>query len=289
MNMTTPPLRTLALVAACTLAACQSPNDDFAALLEGEFNNAMTRTGADDATPHTHARYMRVRIDALPGALHYVEQSYGAGADRAAIYRQRLYQTQKNAGDSGLKTFIYTINPEDAARLKAGEDPHTWARTLDAKTLTPLAPGCEIDWRKSGDDFIGEQPQGRCRITGQNGAPDMALSDTLRLNADGFQTQTIATTPDGAPLFSEARPNLRKRVRFYVCTFNPGGGARLHDQDGEAATELGLVRLRRTERGLSVSLLRDGASVAHTEIDSVTKAGLLAGAEVACRAETVKS
>ena len=216
-------------------------------LWQGEYNNyadvlAAEANQADEPPSQTHYIYKLVESPNFERPVLYVEQAYGAGDDIDMVYRQRVYITTADAYRNELVTVIYSFNDEDDALMARGawRDPNK-LQGITEDDLTALPKGCEIFWNRVGEDVVGYQNYGVCRMTLPGTDLQIFLEDDLVLSSNGFTTFTRGWSVEGKEMiFGETAPHPRPKARRFLCTL-PGqtSPVSLHDQGGETLMQQG--------------------------------------------------
>ncbi len=260
--------RTLALlfVLATTMpAAAESPRailekdlEVFLGWFEGRFDNAEQvyferEMNVPEELRHEriHSIFAPVDLPEVGAHVMYVEQ-YSDG-DPDAIYRQRLYDFTLDETADAIVLTILTL-PDPPAVAGAHEDPTLLAGLTRADLGT--TPGCDVFWRRRANQFVGEIPDGACRVTSERLGTELVIDDDLLLTQDEIWIADRAETVAGDYVYGhpEGVPHKLRRVRPVSCWLagRTGSGedgwsfhrdVTLHDQGGRAWVATGPVDL----------------------------------------------
>ena len=148
----------------------------------GEFDNYFqvweqleTKAGGDKFN-HIHSVFAPITAPAFGPHAFYVKQ-YSDG-DSSKVYRQRLYSFGLNSQEQAIELKIYTP-PDENAFLDAHKDPAKLAGLTPEKMK--YAAGCEVYWKRAGDNFKGYMKDGACKFFSQRSQKTIVITDTLLL------------------------------------------------------------------------------------------------------------
>jgi hypothetical protein len=152
-------------------------------MFEGEFDNYAQawedkERKAEYPHEHIHSIFHRVNLPAVGEHVFYVKQ-YTDG-DPAKIYRQRLYNFTLDEKEQAIRLDIYTF-PDERAVTDAHLDPSKLAGLT--KDRLRATPGCEVYWRRRGEEFHGYMKP-TCRVNSQRLGKTIIITDDLKLNRD---------------------------------------------------------------------------------------------------------
>lgn len=191
-----------ALLASCTLTPPQSaPLDaeleELTTLLVGDYFSSPDG-GAREGRPI----YLRIRAVTPPaGRRHALYAEMRHDGPDGEFYRQTIYLFDESPGRSAnVATLLGVADRERAARLPA--DPGGLQRG-DVVTTPPLAPGCEMTWKRVPDGFTGRIDPAHCLITGKRGDQRRLESVTNVTTIDVGQLER-GFTQGGTLLFGKA-------------------------------------------------------------------------------------
>jgi hypothetical protein len=252
-------MRTLTTTAALValmlaIAAAPAPADDLEYDLRtmmdwfaGEFDNHQQHVEEVEAEtppdhPHEwiHSIFQPVELPVFGDHVFYVEQ-YTDG-DPTNIYRNRLYSFSVNDEVGAIQLTIYSFKDHEAV-VGAHEDPSKLADLTvdDVRTL----PGCEVFWKRQGDNFIGWMPDGACRVPSRRTGKTIIIDDDLVLTRNEIWIGDRAEDEDGNYVFGNKAgiPHKLQRSHDFACwaVVKDGGdgewgtaarGLTLHDQGG---------------------------------------------------------
>jgi hypothetical protein len=216
---------------------------------EGEFDNHLqyleeTEAEEPPEQPHEwiHSIFHPVELPEFGENVFYVEQ-YIDG-DPANIYRNRIYSFSINEEVEAIQLTIYSFKDHEAV-IGA----HLDASKLDGLTMEDVRtlPGCEVYWKKHGDNFIGWMPDGACRVQSRRTGKTIIIDDDLVLTKNEIWIGDRAEDEDGNYVFGNKLgiPHKLKRSHNFACWAvvknqdddewgTVARGLTLHDQGGRA-------------------------------------------------------
>lgn len=194
-----------------------------------------------EAVPErVHSIFHPVDLPELGAHVFYVQQSLNNDPER--IYRQRIYSFRPDETRMAVRLDIFT--PRDAAALK---DAHLHPERLRGLTQEQLTatPGCEVWWRRQGDQFIGWMDPEACRVRSRDGRT-LVIDDDLLLSKDQLWISDRARDERGDRVFGNTAgiPHQLRRATGFTCWMAvprqpPQEGwfyardLKIHDQGGE--------------------------------------------------------
>jgi hypothetical protein len=209
----------------------------------GEFDNyfqvweQQETKAAGDKFSHIHSLFAPVSAPAFGKHTFYVKQ-YSDG-DPSKVYRQRLYSFALNRKEQAIELKIYTP-PDEKAFLDAHKDPAKLA-ALTPETVK-YAPGCDVYWKRDGENFRGYMKEGACKFFSQRSQKNIVITDTLLLTKDEIWINDQARDEQGGYVFGNRQniPSKLKRVRWFTGwaavrkenseEYGPAFRFELHDQ-----------------------------------------------------------
>ena len=120
-----------------------------------------------------------------------------AAGDPARVTAQLLIAFEVVKG-RGIVQSVWSLTEPDRWR-DAHLDPDLF------KGLMPqdfsLVPGCEVEWRREGERFLGRNDPGRCRVPSRSGAGSVQLDYRVELGPDEYVvTDSTLGNPGGSVL-----------------------------------------------------------------------------------------
>jgi len=165
-----------------------------------------------DRHRHRHHTFAPVRISGLPGTLIYAQQHQHY--DPRDLYRQRVYSFAVNEAEEAIQLTIYT--PNDPARLTDMHlDPGKQA-ALSADDFF-LKPGCEVFWKKQGDQYEGYLKQNACSYYSERFQTEIFLNETLVMRQDALLLDDFAVDGDGNQVFGSAGNGPSVNLKYDTC------------------------------------------------------------------------
>ena len=250
------PLLVAALLS--SMASAQAADDpfqdilvrDMAEMLEmfpGEYDNQEQvyfekELGIDENLRHrrTHHHFVPVKVDGIPGETFYAHQYQHN--DPENIYRQRIYSFETDFEEMAIRLTIYT--PSNPEALRSGHRDTSIFENLSVGDFY-LKPGCEVFWKRSGDQFDGYLKEGACNYYSERFGKQIYLNETLMLSEGELWINDTAVDEDGNSVFGAANrgPSKNRKARIFKCwasmpkkdgswSFDPG--LMIHDQGGTA-------------------------------------------------------
>jgi hypothetical protein len=209
----------------------------------GEFDNYFQvweqreTKAAGDKFNHIHSVFAPVSAPGVGKHTFYVKQ-YSDG-DPSKIYRQRLYSFGLNQQEQAIELKIYTF-PDEKAYLDAHQDQSKLA------SLTPdkmkYQPGCDVYWKRDGDNFRGSMKDGACKFFSQRSQKTIIINDDLLLTKDEIWINDQARDEQGGYIFGNRQniPSKLRRVKWFTGwaavrkenseEYGPAFRFELHDQ-----------------------------------------------------------
>lgn len=240
-------LASLGLAQTAALAQERSPADRmldrdlalFVSWFEGRFDNELQVFFEPDLNVPEEARHDRIhssfrRIDlpAFGEHVFYVEQN--TDGDPTRVYRQRIYVLRPDYDARAIRLDIHT--PTNPAPLRAAyRDPSALSALTPAEA--PLAEGCSVYWRRQGEQFLGADEPGRCRIRARDSGRRLVVRNDLILSEDTIWIRDRAADAQGRHVFGNRAgiPHELRRVRPFECWVAVLRGARHGDSGADAA------------------------------------------------------
>lgn len=197
-------------------------NSDLASMMKyfaGEFNNYLQvweqkeTNKAGERHGHIHSLFAPVVAPAFGANTFYVKQ-YSDG-DPTKVYRQRLYSFAWNATERASELKIYTF-PDEKAFLDAHLDQTKLAGLTPDKMK--YAAGCDVYWKRDGENFRGYMKEGACKIFSQRLQKNIIITDNLLLTPDEIWINDQARDEQGNYVFGnkENIPSKLKRVHHFT-------------------------------------------------------------------------
>jgi hypothetical protein len=248
----------------------------FLTWLEGRFDNDRQVFFDRDLMTPEHARnsrfhsiFRRVDLPVFGPNVFYVEQY--SDNDPARVGRQRIYVFSPDYAEGAIKLTIH-VPKEPAALLQAWRVPAKLAGLTPAQTT--IYPGCDVWWKRQGNQFIGHMKPGACRIGSERSRRPIVDTEHFVLTQDEIWVLDAAPDARGAYVYGRSADvhSKMRRVRPFECWASVLRGARhgdsgegqdswyftrdiwLHDQGGEAVIRTDetpardiRLRLRRVE------------------------------------------
>ncbi|MGH9843619.1 MAG: chromophore lyase CpcT/CpeT [Blastocatellia bacterium] len=237
-------------------------------LFEGEFDNFAQvweekEQKAQYPHEHIHSIFHRVKLPAIGENVFYVKQ-YTDG-DPAKVYRQRLYKFTPNEKEKAIELDIYQFPDE-----KAVTDAHLDQSKLAGLTADKLraTPGCEVFWKREGEDFMGYMKPGACRVKSQRSGKTIVITDDLKLNRNEIWIRDQAKDEEGNYVFGH-KGNVHhklKRAHYFDGWF-------ALRKDGSHSTEEAKPEDFISTRGLRIHNQGGLAGVDGGGTDGVSNAG----------------
>lgn len=253
---------------------------DFIAWFPGRYDSALqvleqraARLDPSERNYRRHSIFRRVELPAFGELVYYAEQ-YRDG-DPEAVYRQRIYAIDIDPERDQLRLRVH-IPPDTNALLGAYREPGL----LDglAPEDTTVWPGCDLYWAREADRLVGRLDKGACSFESERFGQRVFLEEYLMLSPDAIWFADRGLSAAGEYLFGMRgdTPTHALKVRPFVCAFDDGSTAWLHDQGGSverfgrrwtlqrygADDSRGLVlRARGTNEGTSHARVRDAGDI----------------------------
>ena len=158
---------------------------------------------------HTHHLFQPVSITGITGQLLYAQQYQHY--DPKDIYRQRIYSFSIDLAEEAIRLTIYTPNDPDAlVDLHVRPDLQNKLRQSDFY----LKPGCEVYWKKRGDEFYGYLKENACSYFSDRFGKRVFLNETLILRKNALILDDRAVDEDGNLVFGvdDKGPTINKKV-----------------------------------------------------------------------------
>jgi ketosteroid isomerase-like protein len=215
-------------------------------LFEGEFDNFAQvweekEQKAQYPHEHIHSIFARVALPTFGEHVFYVKQ-YQDG-DPAKIYRTRLYTFQPNEAEQAIELRIYQFPDE-----KAVNDAHLQPAKLAglAPEKMRATPGCEVYWKREGEDFHGYMKP-TCRVNSQRLGKTIVITDNLKLSRDEIWINDQAKDTEGNYVFGNKSGvhHKLKRARYFDGWF-------ALRKDGSRSTDEGKPEDYLSTRGLRI-------------------------------------
>ena len=187
--------------------------------------------------------FKRVRLPAFGDTVTYVEQYLGEPP--TALYRQRIYRHWADHDNGDVVTDIYSFRNEEGAARAAGAhlDP-TRLASLTPEQMDMVPRGCEVRWRRMGDQFVGVQIAETCLYVPAGMSDKVRVADTIRLTADVMTTETRITREDGVLIAGNTLglPQVSRKARLFNChvlALNPGVAGNVERHEGYVTYDQG--------------------------------------------------
>lgn len=185
-----------------------------------------------------HSIFRPIEAPALGKHVFYVEQY--SDNDPTKIYRQRIYVFSADAKEDAIRLEI--LIPKDAAALAGA-----WRDIGKLAALTPAdlraTPGCEVFWRRQGENFIGRMKPGACRVQSERLKKTIIVSDDLVLSPREIWIADRATDETGAAVYGHPKgvPHKLRKARAFRCWVAVLRGAK-HGDSGEGNRDWQFMR-----------------------------------------------
>lgn len=158
----------------------------------------------------THHIFHPVEFSFISGRQLYAEQSQHY--DREDIYRQRIYSFEVDEEEKAIRLTIYT--PKVPSKLT---DLHLATSKVSDFVLDDfvLKPGCEVYWKKKGDEFHGYLKDNACSYYSEKFKKRVYLNETLILSKEALLLDDAAVDESGAPVFGvhDKGPTINKKEK----------------------------------------------------------------------------
>ncbi len=217
---------------------------EFLQMLEGRFDNeqqvffdADLKTPAEVRTPRIHAVFRKVTLPAL-GEFVYVFAQFDGATMRRLEESIALFSI--DAAEAAIKQLTY--RPRSAGRFdNAARDPSVLAGVGLADVET--TPGCEILWKRDGEQFRGAMKAGACPAGGVRDPRKQQRADTHLLSRNAFWMHPRIVDERGGLVSGNPNgtPHKLTRVRSFSCWMFVLRGAR-HGDSGEGAPDWQVLR-----------------------------------------------
>lgn len=144
----------------------------------------------------THHIFHPIKLDFIPGKQLYAQQSQHY--NRNDIYRQRIYSFTIDSDEKAIRLTIYT--PKAPERLKDAHLSPSLFEGLSAADFY-LKPGCEVYWKKNGNQFEGYLKENACSYFSEKFNTEVFLNETLILEKDALLLDDTAVDANGKLVF----------------------------------------------------------------------------------------
>lgn len=273
------------VLAATGHAGAEDDRADFMAWFPGRYDSALqvdeqraARLAPEERNYRRHSIFRRIDLPAFGELVYYAEQ-YRDG-DPDAVYRQRIYVVSIDPERQQLRLRVH-IPPDTDALLGAYRDPALLrALTPDATTVWQ---GCDLFWQREGDRLVGRLDAGACSFESPRFGQRVFLEEYLMLSDDAIWFADRGVSAAGVYLFGMRgdTPTHARKLRPFLCEFNDGSSAWLHDQGGSVQRLGWLWALQRHEsadtRGLVLRAWADGRGHSHARVRNAERIDLRAG------------
>jgi hypothetical protein len=215
-----------AILAALPLTAFARPqagaSADLALLerwLTGEFDNFQQSFEAKETNavqPHEriHTVITPLAAPAIGPRLLLAKESALDAPDR--IQTLHVYSLVPGRAGAAAALQLYLVT-DQAVVAAVQADPAAPVKLAPAQVR--LLQGCDVNWRRDGDAFVGEMEPGACRVTWPKTGAQVTVFNTYRLTADQFWFSERLTDDTGKVLFGRADgvPYRLMRARPFNC------------------------------------------------------------------------
>jgi len=169
----------------------------------GEYDNhkqvyreAVLKLPEEKRHRQTHHIFFSVELDFIPGRTLYAQQSQHY--DLNNMYRQRIYAFTLDEEEQAIRLTIYT--PKEPERLKNAHMNPIVFQNLSKNDFF-LKPGCDVFWKKVGDQFEGYLKENACSYFSEHFDTRVFLNETLILRKDALLLDDTAVDSEGKPVF----------------------------------------------------------------------------------------
>ena len=179
------------------------------AWVTGEFDNRRQVERGEDGLPAAAPAPLRApgllfpvfaRVDAPALGRHVIYLQWPEGAPDGPLQRQRLWSFEVDAARNAVLMDFFTLR--DPARWRDSHlRPDTALLGITREDVVPYPAACRLPFRRDGDAFIGEIPQGACRIVSQQTRTDMTIGARVVVTRDGLGYEESGVRPDGSVVF----------------------------------------------------------------------------------------
>ncbi len=258
---------------------------DFIAWFPGRYDSALqvleqraARLDPSERNYRRHSIFRRVELPAFGEFVYYAEQ-YRDG-DPDAVYRQRIYVITIDPERDQLRLRVH-IPPDTNALLGAYRDPVLLADLTPGDTT--VWPGCDLYWAREAERLVGRLDKGACSFESRRFGQRVFLDEYLMLSPDAIWFADRGLSAAGEYLFGMRgdAPTHALKARPFVCTFDDGSTAWLHDQGGSVERSGWRWALQRygieDSRGLVLRAHGTGESTSHARVRDAGDIDLVAG------------
>ena len=158
----------------------------------------------------THHIFESVHFSFIPGRQLYAQQSQHYNRDD--IYRQRIYSFEVDEEEEAIRLTIYT--PKEPDRLTGLHLDKARVGDLNKDDFI-LKPGCEVYWKKVGDEFQGYLKDNACSYYSEKFKTRIYLNETLILRKDALLLDDAAVDESGIQVFGvhDKGPTINKKEK----------------------------------------------------------------------------
>jgi len=198
------------------------PAGDLARLaqwLTGEFDNFQQFYEAKDTKapmPHERIHTVITPLSAPAVGTHVLLARESALNDPETVKTLHVYSLAQGPADGPISLRLYSVT-DPSVLAGVLKDP---TKPVEVRTdqLKPMA-GCDVNWRREGDAFVGAMTPGACRTTWPKTGGAVTVSNTYRLTADEFWFAERLTDESGNVVFGRADgvPYKLMRARLFAC------------------------------------------------------------------------
>lgn len=222
-------IKQIAAAGAFALSACATSQaqptsleaqlDELLAWFPGTYENhqqvsaqAIADLPAEARHRHRHHTFAPVSISGLPGRLLYAQQYQHY--DPQDLYRQRVYSFTLNEAEQAIQLTIYT--PNDPSELTDMHLDSAQQASLSAEDFF-LKPGCEVFWKKQGEQYEGYLKQNACSYYSERFQTEVFLNETLIMRQDALLLDDFAVDGDGNQVFGSAGNGPSINLKYEDC------------------------------------------------------------------------
>ncbi len=160
------------------------------------YQEAISKLPEEKKHRQTHHIFYPVQLHFIEGKTLYAQQSQHYDLDN--IYRQRIYAFSIDEKEQAIRLTIYT--PKKPNRFKNAHLNPAFFQTLSKDDFI-LKPGCDVFWKKKGNQFEGYLKENTCSYFSKRFGKQVYLNKTLILRKDALLLNDTAVDENGKLIF----------------------------------------------------------------------------------------